>query len=91
MHVVVLLFLKNGVENRLQNMITAHHLRLLDMFNYPYEKEWIVNRINIYKIFSQMMRMCIKDKYLFEKLYIHELFNNQLNLLITPLFLLMDL
>ncbi len=74
------LIFKNGVENRLQNMITAHHLRLLDMFNYPYEKEWIVNRINIYKIFSQMMRMCIKDKYLFEKTLYSRTFQQSIKL-----------
>ncbi len=38
-----------------------------------------------------MMRMCIKDKYLFEKTLYSRTFQQSINLLRTPLFLLMDL
>lgn len=52
---------EGGVENRLQHFVTSHHLRLLDIFGYPYDKKWTAHRLIIYHAFHTMMKMKKRD------------------------------
>lgn len=68
-----------GEENRLRSIGTQHHLDLLDMFNYPYKKEWTSHQLNIYREFKRMMHRAKENDADFRKT-IHSLYQNSMTL-----------
>lgn len=62
-------WLYNDTEsNRLRSIVTRHHLSLLDILGYPYEKEWTSRQLVRYQVFGQMMNEENKNALNFRKL-----------------------
>ncbi len=49
-------FYEHGKNNRLRNIITEYHLKLLDLLGYPYDREWTLHQMTDYRVFEVMMR-----------------------------------